>query len=33
MKALRHLAARLRRKLALTPEQVDQMATIKFPCC
>lgn len=25
--------ARLRRKFALTPEQADQLATIKFPCC
>lgn len=33
MKTLRHAAARLRRKLALTPEQAEQLATIKFPCC
>lgn len=24
---------RLRKKCALTPEQAEQLATIKFPCC
>ncbi len=33
MKAIRKIAARLRRKFALTPEQADHLATIKFPCC
>lgn len=33
MKALRTFAARLRRKFAPTPEQVEHLATIKFPCC
>ena len=33
MKALKTLAARLRRKCALTPEQADHLATIKFPSC
>lgn len=33
MKALRKIATRLRRKLALTPEQADHLATVKFPCC
>lgn len=33
MKILRRIATRLRRKMALTPEQAEQLATIKFPCC
>lgn len=33
MNTLRKIAARLRRKLALTSEQADLIATIKFPCC
>ena len=33
MKIFKTLAARLRRKFALTPEQANQLATIKFPCC
>lgn len=33
MKKIREIAAHLRQKLALTPEQADHMATIKFPCC
>ncbi len=33
MKRLKTFAARWRRKLALTPEQVEHVATIKFPCC
>lgn len=33
MTRIQQLAARLRRHLALTPEQADQLAAIKFPCC
>lgn len=33
MKTLLWIAARLRQKLALTQEQADQLAAIKFPCC
>ena len=33
MRTFQRLTARLRRKLALTPEQAEQLATIKFPCC
>lgn len=33
MKALGRIATRLRRKWALTPEQAEVLATIKFPCC
>ncbi len=33
MKRLTQIIAHLRRKSALTPEQADHLATIKFPCC
>ena len=33
MKTLFEITIRLRRKFALTPEQADLIATIKFPCC
>jgi hypothetical protein len=33
MKTLNRIAAHWRRKLALTPEQADQLAAIKFPSC
>lgn len=33
MTTLRRIAERLRRKIALTPEQAEQLAAIKFPCC
>lgn len=33
MKMLQRLVTRLRRRLALTPEQAEHLATIKFPCC
>ena len=33
MKQLRKTIARLLRKVTLTPEQSDQLAQIKFPCC
>jgi len=33
MKTLKRRGARLRRKLALTPEQAGQLATLKFPYC
>lgn len=33
MKILQRLAVRLRRRVALTPEQAEHLATIKFPCC
>ena len=33
MKAFLTLALRWRRKLALSPEQAELLATIKFPCC
>ncbi len=33
MKKLKRTIARLRRKIAPTPEQIETLATIKFPCC
>ncbi len=33
MKTLKRLVAHLRRRLALTPEQAEQLARIKHPCC
>jgi len=33
MKTLRRITNGLRRKMTLTPEQAEQLATIKFPCC
>ncbi len=33
MKVLRKFATRLRRLFTLTPEQAEQLAKIKFPCC
>ncbi|PJI85370.1 hypothetical protein BC777_3372 [Yoonia maricola] len=33
MKTLKQIIMRLRRKAALTPEQAEILATIKFPCC
>lgn len=33
MIALRKLAQKWRRKLALSHEQAELIATIKFPCC
>lgn len=30
---IKQVIARWRHKLALTPEQADQLAAIKFPCC
>lgn len=33
MKTIRTWISNLRRKAALTPEQADQLASIKFPCC
>lgn len=33
MRTIRATILRLRRKWALTPEQADQLAAIKFPCC
>lgn len=33
MTALRKITARLRRLFTLTPEQAEQLAKIKFPCC
>lgn len=33
MKALKKMAHRLRRKWALTPDQAEVLAAIKFPCC
>lgn len=33
MKTLKRITARLRRKAALTPEQAEILASIKFPCC
>lgn len=33
MSRLKSTIAGIRRKLALTPEQATQLATIKFPCC
>jgi hypothetical protein len=33
MKQLWKKLTLLRRKAALTPEQADQLAQIKFPCC
>lgn len=33
MKKLLRAFANLRRKATLTPEQAEQLAQIKFPCC
>lgn len=33
MRQLKTIITRLRRKMALTPEQAATLATIKFPCC
>ncbi len=33
MKKLMSTLQKLRRKAALTPEQAEQLAHIKFPCC
>lgn len=33
MKRLKRIAALWRRKLALTPEQAEHLASLKFPCC
>jgi len=33
MTRIRQIISRLRRKLALTPEAADHLATLKFPCC
>jgi len=33
MQDIRALWIRLTRKLAPTPKQAEQLATIKFPCC
>ncbi len=33
MKTLKRIVARWCRKLALPPEQAEQLAAIKFPCC
>ena len=33
MKILKRMLHGLRRKLAVTPEQAEHLATIKFPCC
>lgn len=33
MKTLKKIATRLRRRWALTPEQAERLATVKFPCC
>lgn len=33
MKTITRIVGRFRRKWALTPEQAEQLATIKFPCC
>lgn len=33
MKSLRRIVARWRGKAALSPEQAELLATIKFPCC
>lgn len=33
MRRLLQALTELRRKAALTPEQADQLAQIKFPCC
>jgi len=33
MRKLKAIIARLRRKYALTPEQAETLASIKFPCC
>ena len=33
MTKLKTFVARLRRKWALTPEQAEQLAKVKFPCC
>lgn len=33
MNKIRTFIGRLRRKLAMTPEQAETLASIKFPCC
>ncbi len=33
MKTLKNIFARWCRKWALTPEQANHLATLKFPCC
>ena len=33
MNTLRRLWAKMTRSVELTPEQADQLARIKFPCC
>lgn len=33
MTALLRIVKAWRQKLALTPEQAEQLAAIKFPCC
>lgn len=33
MKTLRFMFLRLRQKIALTPEQAEELAKIKHPCC
>lgn len=33
MIAIKRFAARLCQKLTPTPEQAEQLAAIKFPCC
>lgn len=30
---IKAIFTRFRRKYALTPEQIETLATIKFPCC
>lgn len=33
MKSLSKIATRMRRMFALTPEQAERLAQVKFPCC
>jgi len=33
MEKLKSIFTHMQRKLALTPEQAETLATIKFPCC
>lgn len=33
MTKIKTVIAQLRRKFAMTPEQADLVASIKFPCC
>jgi hypothetical protein len=33
MNQLRNFLDAMRRKMTLTPEQAETLATIKFPCC